>query len=403
MPTYKYTAQDPSGKKFNGTIYAETLPAARQKLAKMRITPMTLEIDEGVAETRGGLLSRITFQEMVTFYSSVGIAINAGASLREALTAFSDQTTNPKLRSLLEDLVKRIEGGKSFSESLRAHDDVFANDFISLMSAAEKSGNMSEMLTGYVEYIEKQQKIRGKAIGAMVYPAVMAGVAVIVVILLTTIIFPKFIESFSIPFEQLPQLTQYVATFSNFLIERAVHIFIGGPLIFGTLVYLSRTTKQGKHIAHWLQFNAPVFGKLMRYFYVSRFAHVLGSQLKGGVPGLSALKVTREVTDNVYFQKIIDDVIESIRSGGSYAAPLRKHPDIIPPVVTLMFSIGEKTGSIGEVLEKVGNYYDEQVATTTEVLVSLIEPVMIVVMGVLVTIIAVSMFLPVFNMTKMIG
>ena len=118
------------------------------------------------------------------------------------------------------------------------------------------------------------------------------------------------------------------------------------------------------------------------------------------LPGLSALLVTREVTDNVYFQVIVDDMIDSLKAGGTYTAPLRKYPSIIPPIVTLMFSIGERSGAIGEVLDKIGNYYDDQVAAATEGLVSLIEPLMIIVMGVLVSIIAVSMFLPIFNLTK---
>lgn len=403
MPTYKFTAQNAQGKVYTDTVYADNLLVAKQKLLKMNVNPTTIVVDEGVAKaTGGGWFARISHQEMLTFFSSIAIAINAGASLRESLQAFADQTTNVKLRNLLEDLVRAIESGKSFSDGLKAHPEHFANDFVSLMAAGEKAGTLAEMLNSYAIYSEKQAKIRTKARGAMIYPLVMLSVAGIVVTILTTVIFPKFISSFNIPFEKLPPLTQYVSIVSQVMIGHIWEILVGVPAaIYGFSWWVSKTDN-GKRFLHWFQFNAPVFGGLMKKFYISRFAHVLGGQLKGGVPGLSALKVVRDVTDNVYFQRIVDEVIDSIRTGGTYATPLRKYPDVIPPVVALMFSIGERTGSISEVLEKIGNYYDDQVAATTEVLVSLMEPVMIIVMGVTVTVIAVSMFLPIFNMTKMI-
>ncbi|MBI3890261.1 MAG: type II secretion system F family protein [Candidatus Wallbacteria bacterium] len=402
MPTFKFTAQDSQGKMYSDTVYADSMMTARQKLLKMNVNPQTLVVDEGVAHASGGFFTSISHHEMLTFFSSISIAINAGGSLRESLQAFADQTTNIKMRGLLEDLVRLIESGKSFSDALRQHTQYFSNDFISLMAAGEKAGTLAEMLNSFAIYSEKQAKIRAKARGAAIYPAVMLSVAGVVVVILTTVIFPKFISSFNIPFDQLPPLTQYVSLVSQFFIGHWFEFLLGVPIFFFALGWWVNKTPQGSKFMHWFQFNAPLFGGLMKKFYVSRFAHVLGGQLKGGVPGLSALKVVRDVTDNVYFQRIVDEVIDSIRSGGTYAAPLRKHPDVIPPIVALMFSIGEKTGSISEVLEKIGNYYDDQVAQTTEVMVSLMEPLMIVVMGVTVTVIAVSMFLPIFNMTKMI-
>ncbi|MBI4861194.1 MAG: type II secretion system F family protein, partial [Candidatus Riflebacteria bacterium] len=400
MPTFKFTGQDASGKPITDTINAENSTIARSKLMTQKISVQTLEEVQAAGAGKGGFFERVSFQEQMTFYSALSIAINAGASLREALGAFGEQTANPKLRRILIDIIRCIEGGKSFSDALRRHTDLFPNDFISLVAAGEKAGNMAEMLRDYVVYAEKQAKIRSKAIGAMIYPLVMIAVAVVVVLVLTTVIFPKFIQSFGVPLEQLPTITQYVQLFSNVLIEYWLYLVFGVPALIFLLSYLAKNTAGGRKTADWLSFNLPVFGNLMKKFYISRFVHVLGAQLKGGVPGLSALLVTREVTANSYFQQIVDDIIDSIKSGGTYTQPLRKYPHIIPPIVALMFSIGERSGAIGEVLEKIGNYYDDLVATATEVLVSLIEPIMIVVMGVLVSIIAVSMFLPIFNLTK---
>lgn len=403
MPVYRFTGRDVNGNAVSDTINAENSTMARSKLLSQKIQVERLD-EEGVGGSGGGgafgFLERVGFQDLMTFYSALSIAINAGASLRESLSAFSEQATNPKLKRTLDQVIRSIEGGKSFSESLRKHPDIFGNDFVSLVSAGEKAGNMAEMFRDYVTYAEKQQKIRGKAMGAMIYPLVMISVAVGVVGILTTVIFPKFISSFGIPVEQLPEITQWVQMFSNVLLEYWQFILFGIPASLFGLVWLARNTDFGANAADWLAFNTPVLGNLMKKFYISRFVHVLGAQLKGGVPGLSALLVTREVTDNRFFQKIIDEIIDSIKAGGTYTQPIKRYPHIIPPVVALMFSIGERSGAMGEVLEKIGNYYDDQVATATEVLVSLIEPLMIVVMGVVVSVIAVSMFLPIFNLTK---
>lgn len=405
MPTYRYVGKDATGKQVSDVLMADNPTAAQAKLATLKITGATLSEAPGEAAMAAGgvgmMFTRVGHQDLMTFYSALSIAINAGASLRESLAAYAEQATNPKLKITIDGLVRAIEGGKSFSEALKQFSKVFPNDFVSLVAAGEKAGNMAEMLRDYVVYSEKQAKIRSKAVGAMIYPLIMIVIALTVVIVLTTVIFPKFIESFGIPDEQLPDITRYVRHFSNILLTYWVHLLIGIPATFFLLGWLVGNTAAGALAWNWVQFNTPVFGTLMKKFYISRFVHVLGSQLKGGVPGLTALIVTREATQNVYFQKIVDEIINSIKAGGTYSAPLRRYPHIIPPVVTLMFSIGERSGAIGEVLEKIGNYYDDQVATATEVLVSLIEPVMIVVMGVLVSVIAVSMFLPIFNLTKM--
>jgi type IV pilus assembly protein PilC len=401
MPVFRFTGKDASGKDISDTISADNATMARSKLLTQKIQVVNItEEGVGAAGGGGGFLARVSFQELMTFYSALSIAVNAGASLREALAAYAEQCSNAKLRGILNDIIRSIESGKSFSESLKKHRNMFANDFVSLVSAGEKAGNMAEMFRDYVIQAEKQAKIRSKAIGAMIYPLVMIVVAATVVIVLTTVIFPKFIQSFGIPFDQLPTITQYVQIFSSVLIDYWAALFLGIPALIAFAIYLSKTTAMGKSVSDWMSFNLPVLGNVTKKMYISKFVHVLGAQLKGGVPGLSALIVTREVTDNVYFQRIVDDIIDSIKSGGTYTAPLKKYPHIIPPVVTLMFSIGERSGAIGEVLDKIGNYYDDQVATATEVMVSLIEPIMIVVMGILVSVIAVSMFLPIFNLTK---
>lgn len=400
MPVFKFSGTDANGKPIADSITAENATVARSKLLSQKINVQDFkEVNEG-GSGGGGFFERVGHAELMTFYTALSIAINAGASLREALAALNEQTANPMLRRILNDIVRNIEQGRAFSESLKRHTNLFSNDFVSLVAAGEKAGNMAEMLRDYVVQAEKQAKIRSKAIGAMIYPLVMVSVAAVVVIVLTTVIFPKFIKSFGIPPEKLPLITQYVQSFSNLLMDYWFVLVFGVPgAIFG-FIWMSKNTVGGKRFSDWCAFNLPVLGNLMKKYYISRFVHVLGAQLKGGVPGLSALLVVRDVADNVYFQQIIDDIIDSIKSGGTYTAPLKKYPRIIPPVVCLMFSIGERSGAMGEVLEKIGNYYDEQVATATEVMVSLIEPIMIVVMGVLVSVIAVSMFLPIFNLTK---
>lgn len=345
----------------------------------------------------------ISSEALMSFYNTLSIALNAGAPLMQAITAFREQNDNAKFDKVLEDLANDISSGKPFSEALEKHPKIFPNDFQSLVAAGEMSGQLDKMLQEYVEFSEGQEKLKSKFKSAMMYPAAMAIVAVGVTVGLTTVIFPKFITSLNLKPENMPGITLFVQNISNFFMTRYIEIIVGLIATVGAMVYAVKKTAKGAKIFDIICFNSPVLGDLLKKYFVSRLVHTLASQLRGGVPGLQALQICYQSIENGEFRKLITDIMDAIKGGGTYSDGLKKNTHIIPPIVLLMFTIGEETGSMETVLEKIGSYYDEQVNQAVDTLIGLIEPIMIVVMGTIVTTLALSMFLPMFDMGKNMG
>lgn len=339
-------------------------------------------------------------ETLMSFYNTLSIALNAGAPLMQALSAFKEQNTSKKFDEVLDGITTDVGSGKPFSEALGKFPKIFPKEFQSLVTAGEMSGQLDKLLVEYVEFAEGQAKLKSKFISACMYPAVMATIAALVTIGLTTVIFPKFMTSLNLKPENMPGITLFVKNFSDFLMTRWLEIIIAGLGTGFGIFYAVTKTPQGAKVFDFLAFNSPVIGDLFKKYFVSRFVHTLSSQLRGGVPGLQALQICHQSISNREFQKLITDIMDSIKGGGSYSDGLKNNKHIIPPVVLLMFAIGEETGSMETVLDKIGSYYDEQVTQAVDTLIGLLEPIMIVVMGSIVTTLALSMFLPMFEMGK---
>ncbi len=345
----------------------------------------------------------VSQENLMSFYTTLSIALNAGAPLMQCLSAYREQNDSPKFDKVLETVANDVSSGKPFSEAIGRFPKIFPMDFISLIAAGEISGQMADLLREYVEFAEGQAKLVSKFKGAMMYPAVMALIAVGVTIMLTQVIFPKFITSLNLKEENMPGITLFVQNFSNFMAAQWPAILVAVIALGVGLWYAITKTDKGAEIYDTVMFNLPVVGDLLKKFYVSRMVHTLASQLRGGVQGLQALGICKNSIENRQFNLLMDDMINAIKGGGKYTDGLKKHTKVIPPIVLLMFSIGEETGSMELVLEKIGKYYDEQVGQAVETLIGLIEPLMIVVMGTIVTTLALSMFLPMFDMGKNMG
>ncbi|MBT3783812.1 hypothetical protein HOF92_02475 [bacterium] len=228
----------------------------------------------------------VPMETLMSFYNTLAIALNAGAPLMQALSAYKEQNTSAKFDKVLDGITTDVGSGKPFSEALVKFPKIFPKEFQSLVTAGEMSGQLDKLLVEYVEFAEGQQKLKAKFISACMYPAVMAIIAVAVTLGLTLGIFPKFMQSLNLKPENMPGITLFVKNFSDFMINRWLEIIISfGATVFG-LVYAVQKTPQGAKVFDFLAFNSPIIGDLFKKYFVSRFVHTLSSQLRGGVPGL---------------------------------------------------------------------------------------------------------------------
>lgn len=402
MPLFTYNGIDGTGKFVTGEESGESQAEVVTRLSSVGISVTSIEVKRGPSFKVDLMrfFHWVTAQELKFFYVNLATLIDAGCSLRASLASLADQAENPVFKSVLADINAQIASGKSFSEALGAHPDVFTQLFVSLVKAGEEGGMLDQILLRYATYTENQEKTMSRVRSALVLPAIVLVVAVGVVVGLLTYVFPTFMQLFQGKEDQLPAPTKFVMAISDF-IRFQWPMLLGGLFTGAVALWLFLRTRIGWRIFSWLELRMPLFGTLFRKIYIARFSHTLGALVKGGVPALRALRITGGTIPNDYVKDVIDQIHNSVERGGSYTAPMHLNKFLFPSMVTLMISVGETTGKMDYMLQKVGDYFDAEVQETIGAVLSAIEPILTVVMGVIVLTIALSMFLPLFNITKL--
>lgn len=403
MPVFTYNGIDGTGKFVTGDEFGENQAEVVTKLTAAGVSVTSI----GPKSAAGFRLDLMKFfrwvssQELKFFYVNLATLIDAGCSLRASLASLADQADNPTFKSILTDLNSQIASGKSFSESLKAHPTVFTPLFTNLVKAGEEGGMLDQILLRYASYTENQEKTKSRIRGALVLPAMVTLVAVGVITGLLTYVFPTFMQLFKGKEDQLPGPTKMVMAISNFLLYQWPTLL---GIIFLVIIatWLFLRTSFGWRLYSWIELHVPLFGTLFRKVYVARFAHTLGALVKGGVPALRALKIAGGTIPNDFVRDVIDQIHTSVERGGSFTAPMHLNKFLFPSMVTLMIHVGETTGKIDAMLNKVGEYFDAEVQETVGAILTAIEPILTVIMGVVVLTIALSMFLPLFNITKLL-
>ncbi len=403
MPYFNYRGVDPLGKPAVGTEFGNSIRDAADRLSLRGISIID------ISEERKSFLwfnfadyfASVSRNDMKCFYVNLATLINAGCTLRASLSALAEQAENHYFARTLAKVNSDIEAGSSFSEALSHHPKVFSDLFVHFVRAGEEGGILDDILLRYAAYEENQEKIREKVRGAMILPALMVVVAVSVVIALLIYVFPKFMELFKGRENLLPSPTRLVIALSDFIRYQS-YTLIGYVVAFVFLLKLVMSTNIGYRIFSILQLRVPLFGDLFRKMYVSRFARTLAALTKGGVPTLRSLKITIDIIPNYVLKDAIFEIYMNIERGGNYVDPMRRYKTLFPSMVTLMVSVGEATGKIDEMLDKVSDFYDGEVEVSIAAIISMIEPVLTVMMGGVVLVIALSMFLPLFDVGKIL-
>lgn len=397
MPNFSYRAYDRAGSQVAGTINAAGVKEAVQEIKNTGLYPT--EVKESIA--RGAARKgRVRADSLATFTRQLSTLLSSGTSLTEALSVLSENTENQRLSSVVLSLMESIAGGSSFAKALEEHGDVFTPMYRGLVVAAEASGSLEGVLPRLADYLEKRAKIASEVRAALTYPALMTFVGVSVLGFLFVFVIPRITRIFEETGAALPFIT-VILLWTADLVGSYWHIAIALIAGLGWLALRKARTPRGMELLDGIILKLPWFGPIVMSFYVASMSRTLGSLLKGGVQILKALDITAEAIGNSNFRKMIGAAIKDCTGGSSLSQSL-KSTGLLPPVVVHMIGVGERSGSLDEMLLKTAEAYDAEFENGVKKSLSLLEPVLILVMGVVVGFIVLAMLLPIFELNQVI-
>jgi type IV pilus assembly protein PilC len=391
MATFTYTARALNGQLKSATLEANSREEVVAQLRKQRLT--VVKVDEQKKQKTGG---RIAMRDVVIFTRQFATMINAGLPLVQALDILAKQSENPALKEVTRQVVFDVESGHTVADALRKHPKAFTDLYTNMVAAGEAGGILDTILLRLAVFLEKNDALMRKVKGAMIYPGVILSVAVIAVAVLLLFVIPVFKEMFASVGMALPLPTRVVIALSEFL-QNYWYMVIGGIVGFVFLIRRYYATNDGRRQIDGMLLKFPVLGDVLRKSAVSRFTRTLGTLISSGVSILEGLEITAKTAGNRIIQDAIMESRASIAGGESIAAPLQKS-QVFPPMVISMIAVGESTGGLDEMLSKIADFYDEEVDAAVSGLLAMMEPVMIVFLGLVVGGMVVSMYLPIFDM-----
>ncbi len=401
MATFKYQALDGSGKVVSGEIDAPDQMGAAALLMNRNlvVTEVRMAAARKVAAKRyqGG---SVKSQDMVVFTRQLATMMSAGLPLVQCMTALEEQTESKAFRPILHNVTERIEGGDSFSQALAQHPKVFTQLYVSMVEAGEAGGMLSEILDRVASYLESTARLKKKVKSAMSYPVIVCCIAIGISLFLIMKIIPIFADIYKDFGAKLPGPTQMLINFSNLLRAYFLFFVLGTGAFIFLLVKLKKT-KRGTEIWDRVKLHLPLFGKLIHKISMSRFARTFAALLRSGVPILEVLRIVGQSSGNTQVEYAVVATAKNIEKGDSLALALGQHK-IFPPMLVRMVAAGEQTGKVDTMLEKISDFYDEEIEATLSALTSLIEPLLIVFLGVVVGTIVVCMFLPIFKLNEVV-
>jgi type IV pilus assembly protein PilC len=401
MPTFNWEGKTNLGEMKKGEIAAENVAIARFQLRKLNITPVRIQEKKEKSLRRTSLRRKIPTKSVVVFTRLFATMINAGLPMVQCLNILAAQEENVALAKVITKVRGDVESGHSLAEGLKKHPKVFDQLYTNLVEAGETGGILDVILSRLSNYIEKVEKLKKKVKGALVYPAVVTGVAVIVTMVILIFVIPIFEKMFSEVGQALPLPTRIVIGLSRFVTNNIIYMFLGA----GGFVFLVRRfygTEKGKFFIDDLMLRLPIFGILLRKAAVAKFTRTFGTMVSSGVPILEAMDIVAKSAGNKVVEKAIYNARGSIAQGKSISEPLAESK-VFPPMVTQMIGVGEASGELDTMLNKIADFYDEEVDNAVNTLTSMMEPIMMVVLGGVVGGLVVAMYLPIFKMGEAIG
>jgi type IV pilus assembly protein PilC len=438
MPKFNYVAMDSRGKETKGTLEVANQNEAIGRLKEMGYFPTkVVEADKGKEKTgkadkapekgakkKGsinlsikipGLGGKVKPKVLTSFTRQLATLVDAGLPLLRGLRVLEKQEKNPTLKKIINDLAVSIESGSTFSEGLAQHPKVFNRLFVNMVKAGELGGVLEVVLNRLSEFMEKAQKIKGKVVAAMFYPAAVMTVAVGILALLMIVVVPKFKTIFADMLDgaSMPAFTTFILSISdtikNYTVMEVTFFpyYVPGPVIWGVVAFvilfkLALRSKLGRRLFDKFKLHFPVLGPVVSKVAISRFTRTLGTLVSSGVPILQALTIVKETSGNVVVGEAVSAVHESVKEGETITQPLEAS-NVFPPMVISMVDVGEQTGALPEMLMKIADNYDDEVDNAVSAMTSLLEPIMIVFLAVVVGSIVIALFLPLITLIDKLG
>lgn len=401
--TFEYQVRDRAGKLVKGKIDAESPAAVASKLTSMGYAPVSIE-QAGTGLNKEihipGFGEKVKLADLAVMNRQFATMINSGLTLLRALTILEEQTQSKPLAKVIGEVRADVEVGSSLSASLAKHEDVFPPLMINMVKAGELGGFLDSTLLQIAANFEAEVKLRQKVKSAMTYPVVVLVMAILALTAMLLFIVPVFEGLFTSLGGELPLPTRILVALSS-LLKMLAPVILVAVVVGGILWRKYKRHPKVRDVIDPMKLKMPVFGPLFQKIALSRFSRNLGSMIAAGVPILQALDIVGDTSGNVVISRAVADVKESVRTGESLARPLTQH-DVFPPMVVQMMAVGEDTGSLDTMLGKISEFYDQEVEATTEALTSLIEPIMIAVVGGLIGAMLIALYMPIFKVFELV-
>jgi type IV pilus assembly protein PilC len=401
--TFTYRVRDRQGRMIGGTLEADSQGAVATRLRQMGYAPISIEAARSSAlkaELRMPFGGRVKPKDLAVFSRQFATMINSGLSLLRALTILAEQTENTRLAATIGEVRSEVEKGTALSVALAQHPKVFNRLFVAMIRSGEVGGFLDQVLLRVAETLERDVALRSKIKSAMTYPVVVFAMVLMIVTAMLMFIVPMFKNLYASLGGTLPLPTRILIGVSNVVKHGFPFVILGIVLVsFGFRRWVA--TPSGRYRMDAFKLRAPVFGTLFHKTALSRFSRTLATLLRSGVPILQALEIVSETVNNGVMSKAVRDVQDAVREGESLAVPLGKHA-VFPAMVVQMLAVGEETGALDTMLSKVADFYDQEVEATVQALTSLIEPILIAVMGGAVGSMVIALYMPMFNIINLI-
>lgn len=405
MPTYKYTARNSSGAKKTGTITADNRPNAMTALQSRG-----LQVDAlteagglfGLGSSAPKLNKRVKTVDLLVFTRQLSTIVGAGLPLLQGLDILAEQSEDPSFAAIIQNVAQDVEAGETFSDALRKYPKAYPDLYVSMVRAGEAGGDLDGVLIQLADYLEATEELKRRIKSAMTYPIVAFSMIILIAAGLIVWVVPQFAEIFNSFGRALPTPTQILINVSDFLRTPIAWLVIVAVIV-GIVAFLRvyRRTTSGRYNLDALKLRLPVFGKLLSKVSISRVTRTLSTLTRSGVPILQALEIVERTAGNEVYAKAVHDAGDSVRNGETLADPLARS-EVFPAMVTRMIAVGEKTGALEQMLMKISDFYDSEVRATVDSLTSIIEPMLIGMMGVVVGGIVVALFMPILQLSSLV-